>query len=114
MVVRKSRILQTRSPSLELIPRELPPFRFALLVMALETGWSTKLAWKPSRSWTGLKFSVARRKTSAKSVALLAKVAVPKSWLWIKNRSAEYAKINPLSSVFLQSLNVKSNLGRWC
>lgn len=75
--------LQTRSPLLALMPREFPPFRAPLLVMALEMGWSTKLAWKPVTFWTGLKFSVARRKSSAKSVALLAKVAVPKSWLLI-------------------------------
>jgi len=81
VVDRKCRDLQTRSPSSELMPRELPPFNFALLVMAFEMGWRTKLAWKPSTFWTGKKFSVARRNSSAKSVALLAKVAVPKSWL---------------------------------
>lgn len=107
--------LQTRSPSLALMPREFPPFKAPLLVMALEMGWSTKLAWKPATFWTGLKFSVARRKSSAKSVALLAKVAVPKSWLLIGESLVEYAITARIHLVYhAGSRRRVSNVARWC
>ena len=55
--------------------------RAALLVIAVEMGCSTKLAWKSLMFWIGRKAVRARANRCASREALAAKVAVPKSWL---------------------------------
>jgi hypothetical protein len=72
---------QSKFPMLGSRPRTFPPVREPFSVMAVVMGWKTMEYWMPGMSRRGVKIVSVAFRMEAKRVALLPKVAVPKSRL---------------------------------